>query len=195
MIVDYGMGNLRNVRRAFDQLTHDVLVTDDIKIIASADKLVLPGVGAFGEAVKRIDSLGFRKPLVKHVEDNRPLLGICLGMQLLFERSEESPGTLGLGLLKGEIKKFGGGVKVPHIGWNDVVPAGSSVLLGTNGSSACFYFVHSYYLPDSPATVATSTYGVRFSSAVQWENIFGVQFHPEKSQTAGAQLIRHFVEL
>jgi len=195
-IVDYGMGNLRNVRRAIETLGYTACVTNDRSVIAAAGKVILPGVGAFGEAVKRIEHLGLREPLIDHVGYGKPLLGICLGMQLLFERSEESPGAVGLCLLEGEAKKFNGGVKVPHIGWNDVVPVSASTIFGALGQAqqGCFYFVHSYYVPDSPGEVAVTTYGTRFMSAVQRGNVMGVQFHPEKSQSAGLKLLKNFAE-
>lgn len=191
-VVDYGMGNLRNVRRAFQEIGHEVIVTADPGRISEAESIVLPGVGAFGEAIRRIDTLGLREPLMEHVKRGRRLLGICLGMQLLFDRSEESPGAAGFGFLYGDVVRFGPGVKIPHIGWNDVAPKGNSSIFAAGDRIDCFYFVHSYYIPEIVETVATSDYGVRFSSAVQKENVAGVQFHPEKSQTAGLTLLRRW---
>lgn len=192
-VVDYGMGNLRNVRRALATIGCPVRITSDPADVAGAEKILLPGVGAFGEAVKHIDGLGLRPPLVGHVAAGRPLLGICLGMQLLFASSEESPGAEGLGLLRGSVKKFGAGLKIPHIGWNDVVPVGPSPLLG--GAPVCCYFVHSYYVEMMEATCAVTEYGMRFSSAVASGRVFGFQFHPEKSQDAGLAMLRAFAEL
>lgn len=192
-VVDYGMGNLRNVRRAFEEIGEQVLVTDDVTAIASALRLVLPGVGSFGEAVKRIDAFGFREPLRSHVQAGKPLIGICLGMQLLYEESEESPGARGLGVMQGAVKKFAKGLKVPHIGWNDVRPEGVSTLFERDEKEECFYYVHSYYVPDGPFTVARTQYGLEFSAAVERDNIYGVQFHPEKSQQAGMSLLRKFL--
>jgi len=194
-VVDYGMGNLRNVRRAFESLGQNVRVTERAEEIGEASLLVLPGVGAFGEAMTRIERLGLRETLVRHVREGKPLLGICLGMQLLFESSEESPGASGLGILQGEVKKFGGGVKVPHIGWNVVVPTRDSALFERSATPGCFYFVHSYYVPDCPPRIASTEYGVNFASAVADGNVLGVQFHPEKSQAAGMTLLRKFVRL
>ena len=196
VIVDYGMGNLRNVRRAVESLGYMAHVSNDTSVIADAEKVILPGVGAFGEAVKRIEDLALRKPLVSHIERGKPLLGICLGMQLLYEKSEENPGAVGLSVLKGEVKKFDSGVKVPHIGWNDVLPSTNSTIFGTMSESeqGCFFFVHSYYVPDVPEGVGVTTYGTTFMSAVQKDNVMGVQFHPEKSQTAGLDLLKRFVE-
>lgn len=190
------MGNLRNVRRAFEHHRQELLVTSDPSAIARAEKLVLPGVGAFGEAVRRIDRLGLREPLLRHIGDGKPLLGVCLGMQLLFEESEESPGAHGLGILKKKVLRFPRSVKVPHIGWNDVIAIAPSRLLGTaRVPPRCFYFVHSYYAPVTDIAVATTTHGIEFASAVEREGVLGVQFHPEKSQEAGLDLINNFIRL
>ena len=194
-VADYGMGNLRNVRRAFESLGQQVLVTDDSRKIGAATLLILPGVGAFGEAIARIDRLGFREHLLSHVKAGKPLLGICLGMQLLFDASEESPGVVGLGILKGTVKRFGNNVKVPHIGWNDVVPTRDSTLFDKSAAPGCFYFVHSYYVPNCPPRIASTGYGVEFASAVAEANVLGVQFHPEKSQAAGMALLSRFIRL
>jgi glutamine amidotransferase len=196
-IVDYGMGNLRSVRRAFEHWGCDVQVTCEPGIVALAEKIVLPGVGAFGEAVKRIDTLALRQPLLDAVHSGTLLLGICLGMQLLFDSSEESPGAKGLGILEGNVKRFDAGLKVPHIGWNDVLPVRSSPLFGNSidAQEDSFYFVHSYYIHSPASEIAATEYGVRFSSAVQAKNITGVQFHPEKSQSAGLALLKTFVEM
>jgi imidazole glycerol phosphate synthase glutamine amidotransferase subunit len=191
-VVDYGMGNLRNVRRAFEAIGQEVLVTSDPAAVRSAHHLVLPGVGAFGEAVKRIDALDLRSPILDHVGAGKPLLGICLGMQLLFETSEESPGARGLGVMPGEVIRFGDGVKVPHIGWNDVRPVPGGVLLESLPSDPCFYFVHSYYVPETPAQAGWTSHGVEFVSAVAAGSVRAFQFHPEKSQSAGLELLRRF---
>jgi imidazole glycerol phosphate synthase glutamine amidotransferase subunit len=190
-VVDYGMGNLRNVRRAFESLGKEVVISASPEVIGRAAALILPGVGAFGEAVKRIDALGLRRAMLEHVAAERPLLGICLGMQLLFEESEESPGARGLGLFNGVVRRFGPGLHVPHIGWNDVLPARPSPLFPAEGG--VFYFVHSYYAPATEWTVATTDYGLRYASAVQQRNVYGVQFHPEKSQQAGLGMLRRVI--
>lgn len=189
-VIDYGMGNLRNVRRALEEIGVEVVVTADPAVVREATTVILPGVGAFGEAVKRIDGLGLRAPIMDHVLRGKPLLGICLGMQLLFESSEESPGAPGLGILPGGVYRFHGALHVPHIGWNDVVPTRQSVLFP--GGGGVFYFVHSYYAAESDASICATEYGIRFASAVQKANVFGVQFHPEKSQAAGLSLLRTF---
>lgn len=193
-VVDYGMGNLRNVRRAFEAIGQEVTVTSDPVMVRSAGKLVLPGVGAFGEAMKRIDELGLRGPLAEHIEQGRPLLGICLGMQLLFEGSEESPGIQGLGVLSGRVVRFRGSVKVPHIGWNDARPVSGVPLLENLPAESVFYFVHSYYIPESPAEAARTSYGVEFVSAVSTRSLTAFQFHPEKSQSSGLELLRRFAD-
>jgi len=192
IVVDYGMGNLRNVRRALEELGQEVLVTSSPADVVKGQKIILPGVGAFGEAVRRIDALGLRGPVLHAVGQGTPLLGICLGMQLLFNGSEESPGVAGLGLIQGEVVKFNAGQKVPHIGWNDVVPTRRSQLF-PDERQGVFYFVHSFYLADSVATLGRTSYGVEFTSAVGQGGVFGVQFHPEKSQADGMRLLGNFL--
>ncbi len=189
-VVDYGMGNLRNVRRALEHIGCEVLVTPDPDAVRRATTLILPGVGAFGEAVARIDGLGLRAPILDHAASGRPMLGICLGMQLLFRESEESPGAVGLGLLPGAVVRFRTELVVPHIGWNDVKPVAPSKLLAADGG--CFYFVHSFHAGPTPTAVGTTAYGVTFTAVVEHKNVFGVQFHPEKSQTVGIDLLRRF---
>jgi imidazole glycerol phosphate synthase glutamine amidotransferase subunit len=190
-IVDYGMGNLRNVQRAWEAAGGDARVTSLGDGVRGAGILVLPGVGAFGEAIRRIDRLGLREPILAHVASGKPLMGICLGMQLLFDASDESPGARGLGVIAGSVRSLAGPVKIPHIGWNDVSPERHDPVLSAPG---VFYFVHSYAAEIVPETVAITTYGAPFAAAVRKENVFGVQFHPEKSQHAGLALVRRFVE-
>lgn len=193
-VVDYGMGNLRNVERALAAVGYKSEITADPSVLERAEKIILPGVGAFGEAVKRIDALNLRHVIMTRVACGVPLLGICLGMQLLYEESEESPGAKGLGLLAGSIRKFSSGLKVPHVGWNDVTVVKPSTIL--NGEDAAtFYFVHSFYAPLGSDTIGRTDYGETFSSAVQKDNVAGVQFHPEKSQRAGLALLGRFAAL
>jgi imidazole glycerol phosphate synthase glutamine amidotransferase subunit len=191
-IVDYGMGNLRNVLRACAEIGVKASVTSDPGLVSAATWLILPGVGAFGEAVRRIDELGLRRPILEHAKAGRPLLGICLGMQLLLDASEESPGAAGLGLIPGTVRKLSGDVKVPHIGWNDVIPVSPSPLFPDPKEAPVMYFVHSFCAGIIPETVAVTEYGVRFSASVKKGNVYGVQFHPEKSQVAGLNLLRLF---
>jgi glutamine amidotransferase len=195
VVIDYGMGNLGNVRRAFEHLSQPVLLTSDPSEISSAIRIVLPGVGAFGEAVRRIDDLGLREPLLRHISSGKPMLGICLGMQLLFRQSEEDPRANGLGALEGSVKRFGPGVKIPHIGWNAVRSVGSSSFFSVDDAPARFYFVHSYYVGDTPWRVGVTEHGVAFTSAVQKGNVVGFQFHPEKSQEEGLALLGRFAEM
>ncbi len=189
-VVDYGMGNLRSVRRALQHLGAEVLITSDPAMIRKASALILPGVGAFGEAVRHIDTLGLRAPILDHAGAGRPLLGICLGMQLLYPESEESPGVPGLGLFPGRVVKFRGTLPVPHIGWNDATPIRPSPLFEMK--AGCYYFVHSFYVETGAATIATTTYGETFAAAVQSDNVLGVQFHPEKSHNDGLAMLKKF---
>ncbi len=191
-IVDYGMGNLRNVTRACREIGVEAVVSSDPEVVRGAKSVILPGVGAFGEAAKRIDEMGLREPILDHARAGRPLLGICLGMQLLLDSSEESPGAAGLGLIRGTVRKLSGDVKIPHIGWNDVRPVAPSPLFPDPGENPVTYFVHSFCVGIIPETVAITEYGVRFSASVRNANVFGVQFHPEKSQIAGLHLLRRF---
>jgi imidazole glycerol phosphate synthase glutamine amidotransferase subunit len=191
-IVDYGMGNLRNVLRACAEIGVKASVTSDPGLVSAASWLILPGVGAFGEAVRRIDGMGLRGPILGHAKAGRPLLGICLGMQLLLDSSDESPGAAGLGIIRGTVRKLSGAVKVPHIGWNDVMPVSPSPLFPDPAESPVAYFVHSFCAGIIPETVAVTEYGVRFSASVKKGNVYGVQFHPEKSQDAGLNLLRRF---
>ena len=169
-------------------------ISSDPDAIRKAQKVILPGVGAFGEAMKRINDLRLLEAIKARANDGIPLLGICLGMQLLFEESEENPGVSGLGLLPGRVRKFSDGLKVPHVGWNDVSIVASSPLF-EEGRSDTFYFVHSFYVPLGSLTVGKTDYGTSFSAAVQKATIFGVQFHPEKSQNAGLALLKRFGSL
>jgi imidazole glycerol phosphate synthase glutamine amidotransferase subunit len=194
MVVDYGVGNLFSMSNALRKTGFHVDVIEEPQGLQDADALVLPGVGNFGAAAANLEP--FRKALRDRIDEGTPLLGSCLGMQLLFERSEESPGE-GLGILFGEVKRFVGGMKTPHMGWNTVTPKRGSLLLDGIKSGSYFYFVHSYYpKPADPRdTLATTNYGVEFASIVERGNVYGAQFHPEKSGEAGARLLTNFAEL
>lgn len=193
-IVDYGAGNLRSIRRALEAAGAETTITDDPQVVASANAVVLPGVGNAGHAMRKLDSMGLSPVLKQAVADGKPFLGICLGMQLLFEDQEEGD-TQGLGVLQGRVRSLSGDVKVPHIGWNRsrVVREGP---LGASGEECHYYFVHSFIAePTDPADVAAeSEYGERFASVVVHDNVWATQFHPEKSGKDGLELVRRFVD-
>ncbi len=192
-IVDYQAGNLASVRKAFDHLGHESATTADPEAIARADKIVLPGVGNFEATTALAGPL--QEAVGKAVDREIPLLGICLGMQWMFESSQEAPQLRGLGLFAGECEKFPAEVKSPHVGWNQLQIRGDSRLLRGLPEDSFVYFTHSYRAPLVEATVAGCAYGGVFSAAVERGQLFGVQFHPEKSGAAGLQLLRNFCEL
>jgi len=196
-ILDYGIGNLASVQKAFAKVGAEAKVTSSPDEIEGAKRLVLPGVGAFGKAVEHLTDHGLEEPVRKAIAEGKPFLGICLGMQLLFESSEEAPGVKGLGLFKGNVKRFEGVTKVPQIGWNEVRQARSSPLFASIPESAFFYFVHSYYVvpQDRASILALADYGGEYAAAVGKGNVWGVQFHPEKSQAWGLALLKNFAEM
>lgn len=197
-IIDYGMGNLRSVQKALESLGQTAVITDDPATLESATHVILPGVGAFGDAMARLEETGLDRVIKRLAAQGKPLLGICLGMQLLFESSTEGGYHAGLGLIPSRIVRFPAdmGLKVPHMGWNNLAPRAGSVLFNNTGDAPYVYFVHSYYAAEvSEAwTAATCTYGVTFTAAVQRGNVFGTQYHPEKSSAAGLQMLRNFIE-
>ena len=197
-IIDYGLGNLHSVQKAVVHVGGKALVTNDATAILGADKIILPGVGAFADGMRGLESRGLVPVLKEAVSSSIPLLGICLGMQLLFEESEEQGQHQGLGLLAGKVVLFQQpGIKVPQIGWNQVEISKQSGLMKAINDGDYFYFNHGYYcVPHNTDDVLTITdYGTYFASAVARDNIYGVQFHPEKSQKIGLQLLKNFVEL
>lgn len=196
VIVDYGMGNLPNVKRALNLYSEDVVISSDIEIIKKADKILLPGVGAFGDAMRNIDKLGMREVLVE-ASKIKPFLGICLGMQLLFEGSEEDSSEKGLGIIKGSVKKFKDiELKVPEIGWNSVKKPKESKILKGLADGSYFYFVHSYHVvPEEEVAAGVTEYGYEFVSVIEKGNIMATQFHPEKSHDEGLKILKNFVEL
>ena len=196
-IVDYGMGNLRSVAKALETVGANTNVTADPSEIRGAERLVLPGVGAFGKAVRNIEEAGLREVLLEFLRTKRPFLGICLGLQLLFDRSEEEEGCAGLGILRGSVKRFRVDLKVPHVGWNTVKRTRDSAVFKDVPDESYMYFVHSYYVEPADEYVKASRteYGVTFTSAVQKGNMVGVQFHPEKSQDLGLAVLANFVRL
>jgi imidazole glycerol-phosphate synthase subunit HisH len=195
-VIDYGMGNLKSVVNAFSMLGAEITVTRDRGAIERSRAMVLPGVGAFGKCMENLAAFGLIDTVKNWIHEDRLYLGICLGMQILFESSEEAPGVDGLGVFRGTVLKFKGDMKVPHMGWNSVdLVTRPAVLEGTAGGEH-FYFVHSYYCEPFDAVTATTTdYGIRFTSSVTRGNLFACQFHPEKSQRAGLALLRRFVDL
>ena len=197
VVVDYGMGNLRSVSKALEHLGGQVKVSGDSSEIESADKLVLPGVGAFGDAVAELKDRALFEPVRSFILQKKPFLGICLGLQLLFNSSEESPGIEGLGIFSGTVRAFSSpGIKIPHMGWNQVRRATDHPLLAGIQNDRFFYFVHTYYaVPADPGILCGETqYGEEvFPSILGTETLFAVQFHPEKSQSAGLQILKNFI--
>jgi glutamine amidotransferase len=192
-IIDYKAGNLASVKKAFDHIGAKCVVTDDPKVIRKADKIVLPGVGHFA-ATRALDN-GIRDAVNEAIKAGKPFLGICVGMQWMFTGSEESPETGGLCAISGECAKFPSNVKSPHVGWNRLRMRPDSRLLRGLEPCAYVYFTHSYRAPVVPETVAETVYGAPFSAAVERGNIFGVQFHPEKSGETGLRILRNFCAL
>jgi glutamine amidotransferase len=197
-IVDYGSGNLRSVQKAFERLGTRALITDDPQVVADAARLVLPGVGAFGDAMRELRARGLVEPIVAHLRADRPFLGICMGLQLLFETGWEGGRQAGLGVLPGEVTRFDvpAGMKVPHMGWNTVEWRGTDRRRTAVGDGNHFYFVHSYCArpADESVVAATTDYGGAFCSAVARGRLLATQFHPEKSQDAGMRLLRSFLD-
>lgn len=203
-LIDYGMGNLPSVSKALENMGFTVTVSDDPKQLENATGLILPGVGAFGEAMQNLRRRGFDTLVREHIGQNKPFLGICLGLQLLFPSSEESPGIEGLGILPGKVVKFpvpcydenGARLKVPHMGWNSVHFISESLFTRGIPNGSYYYFVHSYYVETVPdITAATTDYGSDITVAVSQGNLFACQFHPEKSQQSGLQIIKNFGEI
>jgi glutamine amidotransferase len=193
-IIDYGVGNLRSVEKAFVAAGCEAIVSGDQEILRAAKRLVLPGVGAFGACMRALSERGFDRLVHERVRDGTPLLGVCVGMQLLFETSDEFGSTPGLGLLRGHVRRFNEDLVVPHVGWNRVTQRQPHALFDNIAHDAFFYFVHSYYCEpvDNSVVAGETEYGVGYASVVARDNICGVQFHPEKSQSSGLQLLRNF---
>lgn len=197
-IVDYGMGNLRSVSKAFQSQEFPAIVTNNADDISNASGLVLPGVGAFGDCVKNLNEYGLIDPILKFIDSGKPFLGICLGLQILFEESEEAPGVKGLGLIKGKVIRFPDfkdeRLKVPHMGWNQISIKKDVPILDGVPEDSWFYFVHSFYPSpeDDSVSAVKTTYGFEFTAAVAIDNIFASQFHPEKSSDLGLKMIQNF---
>lgn len=205
-LIDYGVGNLYSVEKALKFVGGEVQVTSDAEDLKNADKLVLPGVGAFGDCMKNLEATGLIPTILQEVLMNKPLLGICVGLQILFESSEESPNVKGLGIFKGEVKKIrAGGLKIPHMGWNSIeigrkdnlIKFGASKILSGLEGKNYFYFVHSYHAVPSNEDIITATanYGENVTAAVELGRVFATQFHPEKSGDVGLKVLKNFIEM
>jgi imidazole glycerol-phosphate synthase subunit HisH len=195
-IIDYGMGNLRSVSKAFEAVGHQAVVTQDPHIIGNASHVVLPGVGAFGDCMANVDRYGLAQPIRAAIQSGKPFLGICLGLQLLFTESEEFGTHKGLGIIPGRVRRFeiDPTLKVPHIGWNEVNIQRPCPLFAGIEDGDHWYFVHSYFVDpvDLQIAATTTVYGIPFVSSIWRDNVVACQFHPEKSQTVGLQLIKNF---
>lgn len=192
-IIDYGAGNLRSVQKALEHVGADAVLTADAETIREASAVVFPGVGAFKSGYRGLEERGLVPVIKESIDSGKPFLGICLGLQLLFEESEEDGPTPGLGILPGRVARFTGDLKIPHMGWNRVQPKKSVPLLEGIPEGTYFYFVHAYYvLPDDGVTAATTEYGIEFTSMVARDNLFAMQFHPEKSQKWGLKILENF---
>lgn len=198
-ILDYDAGNIKSVEKALKLLGQDTLLTRDFNEIARADKVILPGVGSFGDAMEHLKKYELDKAIREAVDQGKPFLGICLGLQLLFESSDETPGVEGLGILEGTINRIPAkeGLKIPHIGWNSLELTNNGRLFSGIKDGAYVYFVHSYYLTaKDPAIVTASTeYGTHIHASVEKDNVFACQFHPEKSSSVGLKILDNFARL
>ena len=199
VIIDYDAGNIKSVEKALQSLGETVEITDEAEKILAADRVILPGVGAFGDAMEKLHQYGLVEIIRQVVQKGTPFLGICLGQQLLFEESEESQGVPGLGILKGKIRRIPNtpGLKIPHMGWNSLTLRPGTRLFSGLGEEPYVYFVHSYYLEaaDPEIVAASADYGVVIHAAVETGNVFACQFHPEKSSDTGLQILKNFISL
>jgi imidazole glycerol phosphate synthase glutamine amidotransferase subunit len=194
-IIDYGAGNLRSVQNTLAEIGAAYRLAHTPEQLRAGSKIILPGVGHFGQMIRALEMMRLREPILRNINDGVPFLGICLGLQALFESSEEAPGLRGLGLLPGVVKRFSPEMRVPHMGWNEIVPREGASLVRNLGPKPYLYFAHSYYCPVVEATAATCEYGVPYTAALEDDNVFGVQFHPEKSGPLGLRIVKNFVDL
>jgi len=195
-IVDYGAGNLRSVENTLAKAGASYKITRDAKVVRAAEKIILPGVGHFGQMMRALDELALREALVEKARSGAPFLGICLGLQAMFETSAEAPEERGLALFPGRVERFPEDARVPHMGWNEIVPVGEPRLMNGLGAKPYVYFAHSFYCPVTRATAATCEYTrVRYTAVLESGNVFGVQFHPEKSGPLGLKIIENFVRI
>jgi imidazole glycerol phosphate synthase glutamine amidotransferase subunit len=195
-IVDYGAGNLRSVENTLAKVGAQYRITRDPSDVRAAEKIVLPGVGHFGQMLQALDRLELRAALIERARAGVPLLGICLGLQAMFEWSDEAEDSRGLALFPGRVQRFPPDARVPHMGWNSIVPVGEPRLTRDLGANPYVYFAHSYYCPIAPQSAATCEYaGVRYTAVLEAGNVFGVQFHPEKSGPIGLKIVENFVRI
>ena len=194
-IFDYGAGNLRSVQNTLDELACDYTLVRDAAGLRAATKILLPGVGHFGQMMRALDTLQVRDTLIERIRAGVPFFGICLGMQALFETSEEAPEARGLGIYPGHVQRFSAEARVPHMGWNELAPNPDSKLIRNLPARPYVYFAHSYYVPANERASATCTYDVTYTAALESGNVYGVQFHPEKSAAVGLAIVKNFLEL
>jgi imidazole glycerol phosphate synthase glutamine amidotransferase subunit len=194
-IFDYGAGNLRSVQNTLAELGCEYQLVRDAAGLRAAPKIILPGVGHFGQMMRALDALAVREALMERIAAGVPFLGICLGLQALFETSEEAPEVRGLGVFEGPVKRFPMGARVPHMGWNQLELRRESKLIGSTDAPPYVYFAHSYYVPENSHTAAACTYEVPYTAALEAGNVFGVQFHPEKSGPVGLRIVQNFLEI
>lgn len=194
-VLDYGAGNLRSVENTLGALGAEYQLTRTAEDLSRAEKIILPGVGHVGQMMHALDAMAVRDTLIRRVREGVPFLGICLGMQALFERSEEATDVQGFAIFPGVVKRFAADARVPHMGWNEIAPRPDSRLLRNAGAKPYLYFAHSYYCPVIDATAATCDYTLQYTAAIEQDNIFGVQFHPEKSGPLGLKIVGNFAAL
>ncbi len=193
-ILDYGAGNLRSVQNTLGAIGAEYELIRDAEALRRATRLILPGVGHFGQMMRALDEMQVRTALIETIRAGVPFLGICLGLQALFTSSEEAPDESGLGIFPGNVRRFQGNMRIPHMGWNQVERLRSSRLLEGTGDKPFLYFAHSYYAPIVPGTAAICEYSVPYTAVLEHDNIYGVQCHPEKSGDLGLKIVRNFVE-
>ena len=194
-IFDYGAGNLRSVQNTLEALGWEYTLVRDAAGLRAASKIILPGVGHFGQMMRALDRLDVRRILRDRMSAGVPFLGICLGLQALFETSEEAPDVTGLGVYAGSVRRFSIRARVPHMGWNELQVRRESILIRNLAAPPFVYFAHSYYVPENERAAATCTYEVPYTAVLECANVYGVQFHPEKSGPVGLQIVRNFLEL